>query len=279
MLVVTAVAAMAVLAVAFGVFLALASRVFAKSEDERVQWILDCLPGANCGACGFGGCRAYAEGIVGGADVGLCRPGGREAIELIASIMGVQAQAAATMRAVVHCQGGTGNCVHLCDYEGQQDCRAAHITSGGPGACTYGCLGFGTCAQACPFGAITMSRDRLPIIDAQKCTACGICVQVCPRDLISLLDTQYKTYLGCSTRSAGKEVKNICQVGCIACGLCARKDPNEAVVMERNLPVLDYQKAAGDFRVAAEVCPMNCFVVEQPALAAVGAAEGQAEEA
>ena len=146
-IVLIAVATMVALGLVFGACLALASRVFAKDEDERIERILEALPGANCGACAYGGCRAYAEAVVGGEKINLCRPGGADVVEALAAIMGVQADTASARRAVVHCQGGTSRCAEVCDYEGEPDCRAAHITSGGPKACPYGCLGFGTCAE------------------------------------------------------------------------------------------------------------------------------------
>ncbi len=254
---------MLVLGLAFGIGLALASRAFAVEEDERIEEVLDALPGANCGACGYGGCRAYAEAVVNeGEEVDLCKPGGPETTELVADIMGVEVGGATEERAVVHCQGNTDKCGMRADYAGEADCRAADITGGGPKECTWGCLGFGTCAEACPFDAITMSEKKLPVIDPDACTACGVCVEVCPRDLITLLDKKYTTYLGCSSRDSGKAVKSVCDVGCITCGMCERKDPNDAIEIERGLPDLDFEGAEGDFSVGAEVCPMDCFVVE-----------------
>jgi electron transport complex protein RnfB len=279
-IVISATIAMVVLGLLFGIFLALASRIFAVHVDPRIEQIMNALPGANCGGCGYGGCKAYAEAVVNGEKIGLCPVGGIEAAKAVAAIMGVEVEAMAARRAVVHCQGGRNRCAMRADYIGQTDCRAAHITSGGPKACVYGCLGLGTCAAVCPFGAIKMSEERLPVIDADKCTACGMCVQTCPRGLITLLDKRYTIYLGCSSRDKGKAVKDICSVGCIACGLCAKKDPNGAIVMKGNLPVLDYEKSKGDFRVAAEVCPMNAYVVEgaQPALAGSGAAAARSAQ-
>jgi len=267
---------MTVLGVLFGVFLALASRAFRVSEDPRLERVLEVLPGANCGACGYSGCRAYAEAVVQGGKIVACPVGGPAVAGALAEIMGVEIGEFGTARAVVHCQGGISRCGERCEYDGIADCRAAHIASGGHRACLYGCLGLGTCAEACPFGAISMNEERLPVIAPDKCTGCGICVRVCPRDLISLLDRKYTTYLGCSSRDSAKAVKSVCEVGCIACGLCQKKDPNRAIVIEDGLPVLDYEKAAGDFSVAAEACPMACFVVEQEKPAVAVASESPA---
>lgn len=276
--IVIALLAMSGLGVLFGVGLALASRAFTLNEDPRLEPVLDALPGVNCGACAYAGCRSYAEAVVAGENVGLCTVGGEEVAQALAAIMGVEVSQAARKRAVVHCQGGVGRCGDAFEYVGEPDCRAAHITAGGQKACAYGCLGFGTCAEACPFDAITMSEERLPVVDPDRCTGCGMCVRVCPRDLISLLEVDYTTYLGCSSRDRGKAVKNVCSVGCIACGVCAKKDPNGAIEMKDNLPVLDFEKSQGDFATGAEVCPMNCFVVEQkgqPELAAARSSEAE----
>jgi len=261
-MVLTAVVAMTVLGGCLALFLALASKAFRVQQDPRVERILEVLPGVNCGGCAYSGCRSYAEAVVKGEKVDLCTVGGPEVAAKIADIIGVEFSYTGRRRAVVHCQGGIDRCGDRALYDGIEDCRAAHIISGGPKACAYGCLGFGTCAQACPFNAITMDEQRLPRIDSEKCTACGICVQVCPRNLISLLEEKYTVYLGCSSHDKGKAVKDVCKVGCIACNLCARKDPHGAIKLEQNLPVLDYEKSGGDFTTVAEVCPMNCFVVE-----------------
>jgi len=272
-----AVASMVVLGVLFSLGLVVAARVFRANVDPRIETVLNALPGVNCGGCGYAGCGQYAEAVVEGEKVSLCTAGGADVAKAVADLMGVEVEESVKLRAVVHCQGGTSRCGDRFEYVGEGDCRAAHITYGGPKDCIYGCLGLGTCAVACPFDAITMSEERLPVVDPEKCTACGICVRTCPRDLISLLPVHWKIYLGCSSHYRGKAVKDICSVGCIACGLCQKKDPHEAIVLEDNLPVLDFEKAGGDFRTAAEVCPMNCFVIEgEPLVAAAAAAPGEA---
>jgi electron transport complex protein RnfB len=211
--------------------------------------------------------------VVAGEKVTLCTPGGADVARVLAELMGVEIGEMVKLRAVVHCQGGTSQCADTFLYVGEQDCRAAQLTAGGPKACTFGCLGFGTCAAACPYGAITMSEERLPVIDPDKCTACGICVRTCPRGIISLLPVHCTTYLGCSSHYRGKSVKDVCSVGCIGCGLCAKKDPNGAIEIVDNLPVLDFEKAGGDFAAAAEVCPTHSYFVEGKGAVPEGAVE------
>ncbi len=258
---ITAALAMIVLGLMFGAGLALASRVLTVQTDECMERVQEALPGTNCGACGYGGCVAYAKAVAHqGEKANLCIPGGEAAAGAVARIMGVEcADAEASKRAVVHCRGNESNSGTRCDYRGFEDCRAAALISGGPKSCTYGCLGYGSCAQACPFGAITMDSG-LALVDDEKCTGCGICVGVCPRGLISLLDARYDAYVACSSRDSGKAVKNVCEAGCIACGACAKKDPSGAVTMEGGLPVLDYEKAGGDFSVVSQACPTKCVV-------------------
>ncbi|MCD6416675.1 MAG: RnfABCDGE type electron transport complex subunit B [Planctomycetes bacterium] len=282
-IVIVAALSMTVLGALFGLGLMLAARAFRTDQDPRVAKVLDALPGANCGACGYAGCRSYAEAVAQeGEDVGLCIPGGPDAAAALADIMGVEPGEAVRHRAVVHCRGGRSLCPDRFEYAGEQNCTAAALMAGGPKACPFGCLGFGSCAEACPFGAITMSEDRLPVIDAEKCTGCGICVDVCPRNVISLLPAHFKIYLGCSSQFRGKAVKELCPMGCIACRLCAREDPNDAIKFENNLPVLDYDKAGGDFSAAADACPLDCFILAdraQPVPAgAAGSQQGASEE-
>lgn len=255
---------MAALGVLFALGLVVVARLFGVERNPLVEKVLAALPGINCGSCAYRGCEAYAEAVAAGADVALCTPGGPDVAQALAALMGVEVGEVRRMRAVVRCQGGRSNCPERFRYFGEPDCRAAHIISGGPKACPDGCLGFGTCVAACPFGAISMDAERLPVIEPDACTGCGACIKVCPRRLIGLIPADCHIYLGCSVRGRGKAVKDICSVGCIACGLCAKKDPNGAIEMKDNLPVLDFEKADGDFSVAAEVCPMACFVVEQP---------------
>jgi len=272
-----AVVSMGVLGIVFSVGLVVAARFFGVERDPVVGHVLEALPGINCGGCGYSGCEAYAEAVAGGAPVNLCTAGGADVTALLAEIMGVEAEDTVRLRAVCHCQGGRDRCADRFEYFGENDCRAAHMTSGGPKSCPYGCLGLGTCVGACPVAAIAMDDQGLPVVDAAACIACGECVRICPRGLFTLIPADCHIYVACSSRDRGKAVRDVCPVGCIACGQCARKDPHEAIEMADGLPVLDYEKAGGDFTVAAEVCPMNCFLAEEGApVAAVAASAGQA---
>jgi electron transport complex protein RnfB len=277
-LVVWGVGSMLVLGLLFGVGLMLAARLLSGEENPMVEEVYKLLPKINCGACGYKGCRQYAEAVAQGEAVNKCVPGGADCARALGELMGVEVQETVKLRAVVRCQGGTPHCdSNRFDYVGEQYCRAANITGGGPKDCAYGCLGFGDCAAICPVDAITMGEDRLPRVDGDVCIACGRCVKTCPRSLITLLPATYKIYLGCSSHDRAKAVKDVCDVGCIACQLCVKKDPHGAIRMENDLPVLDFEKAEGDFRVAAEVCPASSYVVEGALPEAVLAAHADEE--
>jgi len=257
---IAALVVMAVLGALFGLGLAIAANKFRVDVDPRVEEVIDALPGINCGACGFAGCAAYAKAVVAGAAPNLCIPGGPETAAALAAIMGVAVEEPAEpVRAVVHCQGGVTQCAAAFEYDGIADCRAAALIQAGDKACTYGCLGMGTCTDACPFHAVTMGEDRLPVIDWDKCTGCGACIKACPRGLCQVVPASTRVIIACSSQGKGKEVKQACQVGCIACWLCVKKSPEGAIEKNSNLPKLTYPEGV-DYAEAAEKCPMNCFV-------------------
>ena len=252
------------LGIAFGLGLALASRFFSVKADPRIERIAEALPGINCGACGYAGCDAYAEAVAGGEAPDMCVPGGLDTALSVAHIMGQKLESEPqTVRAVVHCQGGTDRCGSRFQYDGIADCKAAGLIQGGAKMCEYGCLGYGTCAEACPFGAIAMGWDRIPVVDWNKCTGCGTCVRACPRDLIETLPHTIATYVACSSQDRGKSVKATCAVGCIACWICVKVSGENHIEKNGNLPRLLYPQDA-DYAAAMEKCPMNCFVQVVP---------------
>jgi electron transport complex protein RnfB len=252
----------------FGAGLAFASKKFAVEVDPKIEEIIEILPGANCGACGYPGCSGYAEAIVksgASAEIDLCTPGGDEVTAKVAEIMGIEAGAGSErMVAVVQCRGDDEKAPRRFEYQGVQDCAAAELVMGGDKACVYGCLGYGTCVEACPFDAMIMLENGLPYVDEDKCTACGVCVSVCPRDIMTLIPVSQKIFLGCVSKDKAKKVKSVCSVGCIGCSLCSKEKvtPSGCIEMDGNLPVIIDIKA-DDLVNAVEKCPTKSFVVRK----------------
>ncbi|NLJ81323.1 MAG: RnfABCDGE type electron transport complex subunit B [Firmicutes bacterium] len=241
----------------FALGLAVASKKFAVESDPRVDEIEEVLPGANCGACGFAGCRAFAEGVASGkALVDGCPVGGASVAKLVAEIMGVESEGPQRKIAQVLCKGGLAEAKKRGEYTGPRDCRIAEATQGGDKACTFGCLGYGTCVAACPFDAMAMDENDLPVVFEDKCTGCGLCVAACPRDIIVLVNEEQGVHIRCRSQLMGRFIRPVCSVGCIACQRCVRVCPTGAIYMENNLAHIDYSKCT-NCRKCVEVCPMN----------------------
>jgi RnfABCDGE-type electron transport complex B subunit len=228
----------------FGLGLAFAAKKFAVQVDPRVDQVSDVLAHAHCGACGYAGCRQYAEAVVADPDVkpNLCTPGGAATAEAVAKITGKVMEQMEPKIARVLCQGGCSKSARRFKYEGVKDCRAAIIASGGDKACIYGCLGYGSCSRACPFGAIIMNEENLPEIDPTKCTACGVCAQTCPTKVIQILPMAKEVLVRCRSKDKGPVTKKNCQVGCIACGLCVKVCPYNAPKVENFLSSINLDK-------------------------------------
>ncbi|MBD3375528.1 Fe-S cluster domain-containing protein [candidate division KSB1 bacterium] len=265
----------------FGGGLAFAARKFAVKVDPKVADIKEILPNANCGACGYPGCAAYAEAVAAGrVPPNKCTPGGAEVTEKISLIMGITGVETEEPKvAAVHCQGGKAEAVEKFKYEGIEDCSAALLIGGGHKACEYGCLGLGSCAKACPFDAIEMNENGLPVILEDKCTACGVCVTTCPRNILSLIPRSQPVYLGCVSQDKAKAVKSICKVGCFACKICAspKVAPEGSIEMDGNLPVIKdiYHE---EVYAGAKKCPANSYVIRIPQAEAETAEQSQAKE-
>lgn len=251
----------------FGVGLAVASRIFKVTKDPRVVQIEEVLPGANCGACGAPGCSGFAEGVVEGKyPANGCTVGGAEVAMLVAQIMGTEAEEMIPKVAVVRCRGGRENCVDRAIYQGVEDCRAAVLINNGAKGCVYGCLGLGSCVDACPFDAMVMGDDELPVVDEALCTGCGECVRTCPRGIMELIPRDQNVFLACVSRDFGKAVKAVCKVGCIGCGLCAnpKTTADEMITMDGKLPVVHYDRVKDpwkDLENAVHKCPTQSFGV------------------
>jgi Na+-translocating ferredoxin:NAD+ oxidoreductase RNF subunit RnfB len=249
----------AALGAIFGIGLTLASKKFAVVEDPRIEKLVSVLPGSNCGACGFIGCHALAQAIIQGkADVSSCIVGGVEVANRIAEAMG-EMRLTRTKReimvAALFCYGGI-NAKDRMQYHGIKDCRAAMVVLGGQKQCTYACLGFGSCMRACPFDAITMSKEFLPVIDADKCTACQKCIKICPKGVLHLVSKDKNVKVRCSSHDKGNVVVRVCSVGCIACKKCEETCRFDAIHVIDNLAVIDYKKCT-ECLDCVKVCPRH----------------------
>lgn len=238
----TAVLTLGGLGLLFGAGLAVASKRLAVKTDPKLEKIVGLLPGANCGACGGAGCFGFAEAVLAGKmSIDACRVAEHGNKEEIARILGQALEKKTRKIAVLHCYGG----LKVKDrfiYNGIEDCVAANIVLGGEKSCVYGCLGFGSCERVCPFGAIKMSREGLPVVNPHKCKACNKCVLICPKKLFSLVSTKQNIYVACKSLDSGRDTKTACPVGCIACRLCEKACKFDAIHITDNLAAIDYEK-------------------------------------
>ncbi|MBE6654715.1 MAG: RnfABCDGE type electron transport complex subunit B [Ruminococcaceae bacterium] len=255
----TAVAVVAAVGIICAVLLALASHFMSVKSDERVGSIRECLPGANCGACGYTGCDSYAKAIVEeGAKTNLCVPGATAVAEKVAAILGVEADAVESRTAFVHCNGHNGAAEEKAIYEGIKSCKSECLIYGGSKACTYACVGCGDCASVCPKNAICV-EDGVARINKKLCIGCGLCVKTCPKGIISLIPTDAKAIVICSNKEKGAVVRKECTNGCIACKKCEKTCPSDAIHVENDLAVIDYGKCISCGK-CAEVCPVGCII-------------------
>ncbi len=251
------------LGILFGVGLAFASKKFCVKADPRFEKILAKLPGANCGACGMPGCMGFAEGLIhGSCSIEKCVVMTQETRGEIAEILGLKLQEKIKTVAVLHCYGGNKRAKDKFVYRGLKDCVAASLISGGPKGCEYGCVGFGTCVKACPFGAIKMNEDDLPVVDEQKCVACGRCVAACPKKLFSLVESGKYYAVRCKSLEMGKNVMQVCSVGCIACHKCEKSCPKGAIKIVNNLAVIDYN-ICSNVGECFKVCPTRAIAIKE----------------
>jgi len=245
----------------FSALIALTHRYFKVWEDPRIDGVSDLLPGANCGACGYPGCRGFAEGVLAGDAVPAgCTVSGPEGIEEIASYLGIEAGQADRRVARLLCAGGVQVAIQRADYRGLSTCGAAAAVSGGGKGCTWGCLGLADCEVACDFDAIVMNPFHLPLVDPEKCTACGDCVEACPKDLFVLMPVAQKLIVQCRNLLEGEEAEALCKAACTGCGRCAQDAAEGLIEIRNGLAVIDYSHNAKAGPEAIQRCPTGAIV-------------------
>lgn len=247
--------------VVFGVILTFADRFFAVSVDPRIASIQAELPGANCGACGYPGCDAFAEAVAKGeAKVGGCVPGGARVSAAIADLMEKSDAPDHKPRiARVMCQGAAGISKQRYQYDGYQSCQMASGMVGGPKLCRYACVGLGDCVAVCAFGALSV-EGGLARIDEGKCTACGMCEKTCPRGSIQLLPVDNNILVRCQNQDAARDARQVCMKACIGCSRCEKECKVDAIHVRDGFAHIDLGKCTrcGD---CANVCPVGCIVI------------------
>lgn len=234
-----AVVIMTCVGIVFGFVLALADKKFAMEENPLIGEVKEALPQGQCGACGFAGCAKYAEAVVLDPDVppNLCVPGKAEVAAVVAKLTGKVAEATEPKYAHIKCRGGNGIAKMAFEYKGVHDCAAAKLVQQGPKTCKFGCLGFGNCVRACPFNAMSMGPNGLPVVDRKMCTGCGKCANTCPNHVIELLPMSAQVSVSCSSKDFGAVAMKNCKALCIGCGSCMR---NCSLKEEEGVKVVDH---------------------------------------
>lgn len=241
--------------------LAIADKKLYVWEDPRIDQVEALLPMANCGACGCAGCRAFAEKAVRGEIApGKCTVNSPEGVAAVAALLNVAAGSEEKRVARLACAGGTHVARRKAQYAGMKSCRAAALVNGGGNGCSWGCLGLADCERACDFHAIHMDAHGLPVVTESMCTACGDCVEVCPKDLFSLHVISHRLWVACRNLLSGDLAREECEVACTACGRCAADAPMGLVAIVNNLAVVDYTKNILATRAPIERCPTGAIV-------------------
>lgn len=240
------------------------AKKFKVEEDPRIDEVEKVMPGANCGGCGFAGCRAFADAAVKAPnlDNNFCPVGGNEVMKKVAAILGYEIAEKAPQLAVVRCNGNCTNRPRTNVYDGVQSCKVKAMLYSGDTGCSFGCLGCGDCVAACKFGAISMDPETgLPVVDEEKCTACGACAKACPKGVIEIRNKGprgMRMYVSCINKDKGPVAKKACAAACIGCGLCAKTCTHGAITVEANVAYIDFTKCKL-CRECEAVCPTGAI--------------------
>lgn len=263
LLVITIIALCAIGVIA-AVILYAASKKFYVLEDPRIDKVEEALPGANCGGCGFPGCRAFAEATTKAEDLGglNCPVGGADTMALVAGILGKAVEEKKKRVAVLRCNGACEHRPKTNVYDGATSCSVASLTYGGDTGCEFGCLGMGECVDACHFNAMYMDENTgLPVVIEDNCVACNACVEACPKHLLELRNQGPKSrriFVSCRNEAKGAIAKKSCDVACIGCGKCFKECKFDAITVDNNLAYIDYNKCVL-CRKCVAVCPTHAI--------------------
>ena len=252
---------MGITGVLLGVIIGVFARFFKVETDSRVELVQELLPGANCGGCGKAGCADFAKSVVAGENPpSRCPVSSQEQINAIALALGISPDGGVRKRAVVRCGGDMFQTVSRFNYNGVSDCAAASMVAGGPKGCRYGCLGLGSCANVCPFGAIEIVNN-LALVHRELCVGCGKCVSVCPRHVIALVPADADVHVYCNSPGKGAEKRKQCKVGCIGCRKCA-KFSSEQFTVTGALASVNYETEVlpGEECVEKIQCPTGALL-------------------
>ncbi|MEG1887362.1 MAG: RnfABCDGE type electron transport complex subunit B [Oscillospiraceae bacterium] len=245
-----------------GIGLAIASVIMSVPVDETRSKLREALPGANCGACGYTGCDAYADALASGeAKPGACTPGGEDTNSALGEILGVEVVASEKLTAAVLCNGTCDNTSEKMDYQGVSTCSGANMLYSGTKACNFACLGFGDCMSVCKFGAVSIKNQKA-FINPILCTACGACVKKCPKSIIELVPQKSDVIVFCSNHDKGGVTRKVCTVGCIACKKCEKACEFGAIAVSDNLAKINYDKCTNCGK-CVEQCPVHCIVSDK----------------
>jgi Na+-translocating ferredoxin:NAD+ oxidoreductase RNF subunit RnfB len=253
-----AMASMGGLGILFSSGLSIANKKLHVEEDPRIAMVIDELPGANCGGCGLPGCAKFAECVVNGEmSPSACPVCSEDAVIAISDILGVEAEQSERMIARILCQGGEYETAKKGVYKGIKTCIAATFAGGGDELCSYGCIGFADCVESCPFDAMYMNDNGLPVVIDEKCTGCGNCVDACPRDIIELHPESHKLFVLCKNLDSPKESRKICTRACVGCAICVRKAGENNMMMRNNLAIVNYNVFGTEGELPTDKCPTD----------------------
>ena len=245
----------------FAVLIAIAHRKLKVWEDPRIEVVAGMLPNANCGACGVPGCRAFAEKLVAGeVKPAGCNVANDATRAAIAQYLGVDAGSAVKTVARMLCAGGTHVATQQAEYRGYQTCAAAAAVAGGGKGCAWGCLGLADCVRSCTFDAMAMNADGIPVVDIEKCTACGDCVDVCPKDLLAIMPLDRHLLVQCRNLIAGDDALAHCKVACTACGKCVMDAAPGLISVASGVAIVDYALNDVATSHAIDRCPTGAIV-------------------